>query len=69
MKKLLVCALALVMVFSITGCSGGAKFVATLYLIGTICFPVYLLFGLPITIVGFIGSGKQKRINNTTIAM
>ncbi|MBO5230993.1 MAG: hypothetical protein J6B88_00075 [Clostridia bacterium] len=43
--------------------SGGAKFAATLYLIGTICFPVYLLFGLPITIIGFIGGGKQKKIN------
>ena len=43
--------------------SGGAKFAATLYLIGTICFPVYLFFGLPITIVGFIGAGKQKKLN------
>ena len=49
--------------------SGGAKFAATLYLIGTICFPVYLFFGLPITIVGFVGGGKQKKINNTTTAM
>ena len=44
--------------------SGTAKFAATLYLIGTICFPIYLFFGLPITIVGFIGGGKQKKINN-----
>ena len=49
--------------------SGGAKFSATLYLIGTICFPVYLFFGLPITIVGFIGGGKQKKINDTTTSM
>lgn len=48
--------------------SGGAKFAATLYLLGTICFPVYLLFGLPITIVGFIGGGKQKKINQTVKA-
>ncbi len=46
--------------------SGTAKFAATLYLIGTICFPVYLFFGLPITILGFIGGGKQKKINNIT---
>lgn len=43
--------------------SGGAKFAATLYLIGTICFPVYIFFGLPITIIGFVGGGKQKKIN------
>lgn len=43
--------------------SGLAKFAATLYLIGTICFPVYVFFGLPLTIVGFIGGGKQKKIN------
>lgn len=49
--------------------SGGAKFAATLYLIGTICFPVYLFFGLPITIVGFVGGGKQKKINNTATDM
>ena len=49
--------------------SGIAKFAATLYLIGTICFPVYLFFGLPITIVGFIGGGKQKKINNTSTVM
>lgn len=43
--------------------SGMAKFAATLYLIGTICFPIYILFGLPITIIGYIGGGKQKKIN------
>ncbi len=48
--------------------SGGAKFAATLYLIGTICFPIYLIFGLPITIIGFIGGGKQKKINNMAVA-
>lgn len=45
--------------------SGGAKFAATLYLIGTICFPIYLFFGLPITIVGFVGAAKQKKINQS----
>ncbi len=49
--------------------SGGAKFAATLYLIGTICFPIYLVFSLPITIICFIGSGKQKKINKTNIAI
>lgn len=43
--------------------SGLAKFSATLYLIGTIFFPIYLIFGLPITIVGYIGGAKQKKIN------
>lgn len=49
--------------------SGSAKFSATLYLIGTICFPVYLFFGLPITIVGFVGGGKQKKINQSAATM
>ena len=46
--------------------SGLAKFSATLYLIGTICFPIYIFFGLPLTIIGYIGGGKQKKINNAT---
>ncbi len=44
--------------------SGAAKFAAVLYLPGTICFPIYIFFGLPITIIGFIGGGKQKKLNN-----
>ncbi len=44
--------------------SGAAKFAAVLYLLGTICFPIYILLGLPITIIGFIGGGKQKKLNN-----
>lgn len=47
--------------------SGSAKFAATLYLIGTICFPIYLFFGLPITIMGFVGGGKQKKINKAAV--
>ena len=43
--------------------SGLAKFAATLYLIGTICFPIYIFFGLPLTIIGYVGGGKQKKIN------
>lgn len=45
--------------------SGGAKFAATLYLLGTICFPIYLFYALPITVIGFIGGSKQKKINKT----
>ena len=48
--------------------SGGAKFAAVLYLIGTIAFPIYLFFGLPITIFGFVGGSKQKKLNRTTVA-
>lgn len=47
--------------------SGGAKFAAALYLIGTIGFPLYLFFGLPITIFGFVGGGNQKKINKKTM--
>ncbi len=46
--------------------SGWAKFGATLYLIGTICFPIYFFFGLPLIIIGYIGGGKQKKINALT---
>ena len=46
--------------------SGLAKFSATLYLIGTICFPIYIFFGLPLTIIGYVSGGKQKKINNAT---
>ena len=45
--------------------SGGAKFAATLYLIGALCFPIYIFFALPIAIIGFVGGGKQKRINKS----
>lgn len=45
-------------------CNGkGAKAAAVLYLIGTLCFPLYLFFALPVTIVGFVGSSKQKKLN------
>lgn len=47
----------------ITRKSGLAKFAAVLYLIGSICFPIYIFIGLPITIIGFIGGGKQKKLN------
>ncbi len=48
----------------ITKKSGAAKFAAVLYLIGTICFPIYIFFGLPITVIGFIAGGKQKKLNS-----
>lgn len=44
--------------------SGWAKFAAVLYLIGTICLPIYIFFGLPITIIGFVGGAKQKKLNS-----
>ena len=31
-----------------------------LYLTGTICFPIYLFYGLPITILGYIGYKKAS---------
>ncbi len=49
--------------------SGTAKAAATFYLIGTICFPIFIIIGLPITIVGFVGGSKQKKINNDTLQM
>lgn len=48
--------------------SGGAYFSAVMYLIGTICFPVFLLFTLPITILGFVGGSNQKTINQRVFA-
>jgi len=49
--------------------SGGAKGAAVLYLLGTICFPVYVLFGLPITIIGFVGGGRQKKRNCKSVSV
>ncbi len=54
------CLLGWIGYFSKSG--GAAKFSAVLYLIGTICFPIYVVFGLPITIVAFNGAKNQKRI-------
>lgn len=48
--------------------SAAAKFAATLYLVATVAFPIYLLIGLPITIVGYVGGSKQKKINATSTA-
>lgn len=49
--------------------SGGAKFAATLYLLGTIFFPILLIFGLPITIMGYVGASKQKKINRASVGV
>ena len=49
--------------------SGLAKFAATLYLIGTICFPIYILSGLPLAIIGYVAGGKQKEINKSVIGV
>lgn len=48
--------------------SGAAKFAATFYLIGTICYPLHLFLSLPIVIIGFIGGGQQKKLNMAVIS-
>lgn len=48
---------------------GIAKFAAILFLIATICFPIYIFFGLPLTIIGFVAANKQKNINNQKVSM
>ena len=48
--------------------SGSAKFAATLYLVGTLCFPIYVFAGLPITIVGYVGGGNQKKLKRVQLA-
>lgn len=44
-----------------------AKFSAALYLIATIGCVFFFIIALPITIFGFVGAKKQKKINNTQI--
>lgn len=36
---------------------------AILYSVGTLFFLMYAMFGVPILILGFIGYGKQKKLN------
>lgn len=43
--------------------SGLAKFSAVLFLIGTLCFPIYIFPCLPLTILAFVGGNNQKKIN------
>ncbi|MBR5237022.1 MAG: hypothetical protein IKW06_06610 [Clostridia bacterium] len=45
--------------------SGWAKFAATLYLLGTLSFLLYIFWSLPITIIGFVGGSKQKKLNTS----
>ena len=49
--------------------SGGARFAATLYLFGTIFFPIFIVFGLPITIMGYVGASRQKKINRASVVV
>lgn len=36
---------------------------AVIYLVGTICSPICLLFGILITTLAFIGAGNQRKLN------
>lgn len=36
---------------------------AILYSVGTLLFPMYFMFGVPLLILGFIGYANQKKIN------
>ena len=44
--------------------SGAALFSAIMYLLGTLCFPICALTGIPAVILGFVGYSKQKKLNN-----
>jgi len=37
---------------------------AILYCVGTLLFILYIMFGIPLVILGFVGYAKQKKINN-----
>ncbi|MBR5295685.1 MAG: hypothetical protein IKU24_03745 [Clostridia bacterium] len=43
-----------------------ATVVAVIYLIGTICSPICLFFGIVISAIAFIGANNQKKLNKTT---
>ena len=43
-----------------------AKFSAILILIGTIIFPIYYFFCIPITIIAFIGYSRQKKLEKSS---
>lgn len=34
-----------------------------LYSVGTLLFPLYFMFGVPILVLGFVGYSKQKKLN------
>ena len=37
---------------------------AILYAVGTLFFPAYFMFGVPILTIGFIGFSKQRKLNS-----
>lgn len=41
----------------------GALVGAILFCVGTVCFPMYAMFSVPLLILGFIAFSKQKKIN------
>lgn len=43
--------------------SWAALIAAILYSVGTVLFPLYFMFGVPILILGFIGYAMQKKLN------
>ena len=43
--------------------SWSALVAAILYSVGTLFFLAYAMFGVPILVLGFIGYGKQKKLN------
>ena len=52
--------------------AGFALSAAILYLIGTLLCPIFILSGLPIIILGFVGQACQRklnRINKNTVAI
>ena len=42
--------------------SWAALVAAILYSVGTVLFPLYFMFGVPILVFGFIGYSKQKKM-------
>lgn len=42
--------------------SWAALVAAILYSVGTLLFPLYFMFGVPILVLGFIGYSKQKKM-------
>ena len=44
----------------------GALTAAILYSVGTVLFMIYAMFGIPISILGFIGYALQNKINHKT---
>lgn len=43
--------------------AGFALSAAVLYLVGTLLCPIFILSGLPIIILGFVGQGCQRKLN------